>query len=352
MGWWRVGKRNADLERELRSDLELEEEEQQENGLPPEEARYAARRAFGNPTLIREQTHETWGWAHFERLAQDLHYAVRQLRRSPGFTLTAVLILALGTGAVTAVFSLIDAALLRMLPVENPQQLVQFKTINPAFPVNDAVSYPAYKMFREQTQVLAGAIAFRKQHKIDFEMDGQSALAEGQLVSGNYFTVLGVRAIKGRTILPADESVEGQNPVAVIGYDYWRSRFALDPAIIGKKILLNNALYTVVGVTEPEFFGVQPGERIDVSVPLTTISLINPGYAAAGTPYDTLKAPFRNWLDVMGRVQPDIAKEKGEASLQPVFAEAQREIAASLAGTPGDSPARKQAILQMRLHLD
>jgi predicted permease len=148
-----------------------------------------------------------------------------------------------------------------------------------------------------------------------------------------------------------DESVAGQNPVAVIGYDYWRSRFALDPGIVGKHILLNNAAYTIIGVTEPEFYGVQPGRRIDVSVPLTTIALINPGYAAAGSPYDTLKAPFRNWLIVMGRLQPGLAKEKAEASLQPVFAETQREIAASLAGTPGDSPARKQAILQMRLQL-
>jgi predicted permease len=352
MKWWQIRKRDADLERELRSDLELEEEEQRDSGVSPEEARYAARRAFGNTALIKEQTHEAWGWAPLERIGQDVRYALRQLSTSPGFGITAVLILALGIGAVTAVFSLIDAALLKMLPVENPQELVQFKSINPAFPVNDAVSYPAYKMFREQTQVLAGAIAFRKQHKIDFEMDGQSALAEGQLVSGNYFTVLGVRAIKGRTILPADESVEGQNPVAVIGYDYWRSRFALDPAIIGKKILLNNALYTVVGVTEPEFFGVQPGERIDVSVPLTTIPLINPGYAAAGTPYDTLKAPFRNWLDVIGRLQPGVSKEKAEASLQPVFDQSTREVVAALAGTPGDSPSRREAILQLRLRLD
>src|SRR6202050_4632129 len=171
MGWWRVGKRNADLERELRSDLELEEEEQQENGLPPEEARYAARRAFGNPALIREQTHEAWGWAAFERLAQDLRYALRQLRRSPGFTITAVLILSLGTGAVTAVFSLVDAALLRMLPVENPQQLVQFKTVSPAFPEDDAFSYPSFQALKKQTQVLAGAVAFRRLHKIDFEVD-------------------------------------------------------------------------------------------------------------------------------------------------------------------------------------
>jgi predicted permease len=351
MRWWQQKKRDADLERELRSDLELEEEEQRESGASPEEARYAARRALGNTTLIREQTHEAWGWAMFERVFQDVRYALRQLRRSPGFAITAILILALGIGAVTAVFSLIDAALLKMLPVANPEQLVHFKTISDTFPVNDSFSYPQFKTFQKQSQTLAGAIAFRRMWKIDFAVDGHSGLADGQLVSGNYFTMLGVKAALGRTVLPADETTAGQSPVAVIGYDYWRSRFALDPGVIGKHILLNNAAYTIIGVTEPEFYGVQPGRRIDVSVPLTTISLINPGFAAAGSPYDTLKAPFRNWLQVMGRLQPGIAQEKTEASLQPVFAETQREIAASLAGTPGDTPARKQAILQMRLKL-
>jgi predicted permease len=352
MKWWQLRKRNADLERELQSDLELEEEEQREKGLPPEEARYAAHRAFGNPTLIREQTHEAWGWAPVERLAQDIRYALRQLRRSPGFTLTAVLILALGTGAVTAVFSLIDAALLRMLPVENPQQLVQFKTVSPAFPEDDAFSYPSFQALQKQTQVLAGALAFRRLHKIDFEVDGHSALAEGQLVSADYFSVLGVKAVRGRTIVPADVAVAGQNPVAVISYDLWRTRFALDPGIIGKKILLNNAPFTIVGVTEPEFYGLQPGEKIDVTIPLTTIALVNPGFAAAGGPADALKAPFRNWLYVIGRLQPGVTTEQATASLQPIFVQCMRNAVASLAGSPVDSPAIRQAILQLRLRLD
>lgn len=352
MKWWQISRKSADLEREMHSDLDLEEEEQRESGLSPEAARYAARRAFGNTTLLREQTAEAWGWAPFERLAQDFRYALRQLRRSPWFTLTAVFILAVGIGAVTAVFSLIDAALLKMLPVQHPEQLIQFKSISPAFPVNDAFSYPTFKVLREQTHTLDGVIAFRKLHNIDFAMDGNSDLVEGQVVSGNYFSVLGVRAIRGRTILPADETVPGQKPVAVISYDYWRTRFALDSGIIGKKIQLNNALYTIIGVTEPEFYGVQPGQKIDISVPLTTLSLVNPGFATAGTPYDTLKAPFRNWLYVMGRLQPGISREVATASLQPIFAQSMREAASSLAGLPFDSPAVRQAILQFRLQID
>jgi predicted permease len=352
MKWWQLRKRDADLERELRADLELEEQEQREKGLSPDEARREARRAFGNTTLIKEQTHEAWGWAALEHFAQDIRYGARQLRRAPAFTITAVLILALGIGAVTAVFSLIDAALLRMLPVEKPEQLVEFKATNPAFPVNDAFSYPTLQDLKGQTQVLAGVFAFRKLNRVDLEVDGRGGLAEGQLVSGNYFAVLGVGAARGRTLLPIDETVAGSSPVAVIGYDYWRTRFALDPDIVGKHVRINNVPFTIVGVTEPEFYGVQPGEKVEISVPLTMIGSVYPGFANAGGPADALKAPFRNWLHVMGRVRDGVTSDRATASLEPVFAQSMRDAAASLAGTPIDSPAVRQTFLNFRLRLE
>ena len=352
MHWWQIHQRKADLERELQSDLELEEEEQRNDGVPPEEARYAARRAFGNATLIRERTHESWGWASVEHLGQDIRYGIRQLRTAPVFTGTAVLILALGTGAVTAVFGLIDAALLRMLPVRNPEQLVEFKATNPAFPINDAFSYPTFQALKSQTQVLDGVLAFRKLNKVDVEVDGRGGLAEAQLVSGNYFAVLGVEAARGRTLLPIDESVAGQSPVAVIGYDYWRTRFALDPDIVGKHILINNVPFTIVGVTERQFFGVQPGEKVEISVPLTMIGSLFPGFANPGGPADALKAHFRNWLHIMGRLQDGVTAEKAAVYLAPVFAQSMREAAASLAGLPIDTPAVRQAYLNFRLRLD
>lgn len=352
MRWWQIRKRNADLERELRSDLELEEEEQRETGLSAEEARYAARRAFGNPTLIRELTHEAWGWAALEHFAQDIRYGIRQLRMSPIFTSAVVLILALGIGAVTAVFSLIDTALLRMLPVEDPEQLVEFKATNPAFPVNDAFSYPTFQELKGQTQVLDGVLAFRKLNKVDVEMDGRGGLADAQLVSGNYFAVLGVGAIRGRTLLPIDETVAGQSPVAVIGYDYWRTRFALDPGIVGKHILINNVPFTIVGVTDREFYGLQPGEKVEISFPLTMVGSVYPGFANPGGPADALKAHFRNWVHLMGRLQDGVKRERATVSLEPVFAQSMREATASLAGLPIDSPAVRQAFLNFRLRLD
>jgi predicted permease len=342
-----------DLDKELLFHFEAQVADKVRSGIPETEARRLTRLEFGGIEQIKEDCRESRGTLWLESIVQDVRYALRQLLRSPGFTITCVLILALGIGAVTAVFSLIDAALLRMLPVKAPEQLVQLKTISPDFPANDAFSYSAFQRLSRQTQVLAGLIAFRRQHNIDLEFDGQSGLAEGQSVSGSYFSVLGVRAIRGRTLIEADESVA--SPVAVIGYDYWRSRFSLDPEIVGKKILLNNAPYTVVGVTEPEFYGLEAGARIDVSIPLTAYSQINPGYAAKGTPYDVLKAPFRNWLEVIGRLQSGVTGERtttATAALEPVFTQIKDEMNESLMGTPGDSPARRQTILALRLQLD
>ena len=283
---------------------------------------------------------------------QDVRHSLRQLRRSPAFTIAAVLVLALGIGAVTAVFSLIDAALLRMLPVRSPEQLVEFKSINPRWPENDVFSYPAFQAFKSQTQVLQGALAFRRLNDVDVEVNGSSGLAKGQLVSGSYFTVLGVGAAAGRTILPVDESVAGQTPIAVIGYDYWKTRFALDPGIVGKHVLINNVPFTIIGVTAPEFYGVQPGERVEISVPLTMISSVFPGFADAGGPADALKAPFRNWLHVMGRLQPGVSMQRATAGLEPGFDQSMRDAVASLAGLPFDSPAVRQALLSCRLQLD
>jgi len=341
-----------ELDKELRFHVEAQVADKVRAGIPESEARRLSRLEFGGIEQIKEDCRESRGTIWLESIVQDIRYALRQLRRSPGFSITAVLILALGIGAVTAVFSLIDAALLRMLPVQRPEQLVEFKNINPDFPVNDAFSYPAFKSFERQTQVLAGAIAFRQLNKVDLEVNRSSGPAVGQLISGSYFPMLGVKAIQGRTILPVDESVGGQSPVAVIGYDYWRTRFALDPGIVGKHVLVNNVPFTIVGVAEPEFYGVQPGEKIDIYIPLTMTVSVFPGFADAGGPADVLRAPFRNWLHVMGRLQDGVSREEASAKLEPVFAQSMRVAVASLAGLPFDSPAVRKTFLQCRLRLD
>jgi predicted permease len=343
---------DREIDAELRAHIELRIADNLSAGMSPEDARRDALLRFGNPTATRERVAQADAALTLASIWSDVRYGFRQLRRSPGFTAVALITLALGIGANTAIFSLIDAALLKMLPVRDPQQLVDFNAVNPVLGVNEQFSYRSFQAFEQQTRVLEGVLAFRKLYNMDLEVDGQSGLADGQLVSGSYFSVLGVKAILGRTILPADESVAGQSPVAVIGYDYWRSRFALDPDVIGQKILLNNAPFTIVGVTAPEFFGLQAGQRIDVSVPLTTVTLVRRDFADPDTPVDVLKAPFRNWLNVMGRLQPGVTSQQAMAALAPVFAQSMRETAASFAGLPFDSPAARQSTLQSKLRLD
>ncbi len=343
---------DRETDAELRAHIELRIADHIASGMTPDEARRDALLRFGNPTSTRERVAHAEAPLTLASVWADVRYGFRQLLRAPGFTAVALITLALGIGANTAIFSLIDAALLKMLPLRDPERLAEFKTISPAIGVNDQFSYRSFQLFEQQTRALNGVLAFRRLYNMDLEVDGQSGLANGQLVSGSYFAVLGVKAILGRTILPADESVAGQSPVAVIGYDYWRSRFALDPNVIGKKILLNNAPFTIVGVTAPEFFGLQAGQRIDVSAPLTTVTLVRRDFADSGTPVDVLKAPFRNWLFVMGRLQTSMNSEQTTTALAPAFAQSMRETAASFAGLPFDSPAVRQSTLESKLRLD
>jgi predicted permease len=343
---------DREIDAELQAHVILRTDDNLASGMSPAEARRDALVRFGNPTSTRERVAAADAALSLESIWADLRYALRQLRRSPGFTAVALFTLALGIGANTAIFSLIDAALLKMLPVQAPEQLVELTSVSPTVGLNDAFSYPTLQLLREGNRCFSGLLAFRKLHDINIEVDGHGGLANGQLVSGSYFTVLGVNALIGRTILPQDEGVPGQNPVAVIGYDYWRERFSLDPAVVGKKILLNNVAFTVIGVTPPEFYGMQPGERIDISVPLTTVTLVRPDFADAGSPYDTLRAPFRNWLYVMGRLQPGVTREHALANLQPLFAQSMRDAAAGLTGLPFDSPAVRHTFLNTRLQME
>ena len=247
MRWWQIGKRNADLERELRSDLELEEEEQREQGVPPEEAHYAARRAFGNPTLIREQTREAWGWAPFERLWQDTRYALRQMRKSPGFTTVVVLTLALGIGATASVFSVLNAVVLRPLEFPKANRLVEISSLKDGKPVG--TSAPDVKDFA------AGSSTFEKMAVYDEWRKNVSASPGGEnpqellvgLAPRELFEVLGVEPIMGR-LFTAEEGLQGRNHVTLITESYWRTRFQRYPKILGRTLTINDQPYSIIGV--------------------------------------------------------------------------------------------------------
>jgi predicted permease len=349
---WKIRRRHNQerIENELRFHLDRAIADLIAQGVPPEQAAREARLAFGNPQQLKEECRDARGLRPVEDLLRDVRYSLRTLRKAPVFTLVVVASLALGIGANTAIFTLIDAALLKTLPVRHPEQLVEFQSVSPMMPgLNDAFSYPVFQELRQQTSVLSGALAFRKLYNMDFEVNGHAGLVNGQVVSGDYFATLGVLPALGRTFAPDDE--KSRSAVAVISYDYWRSRFALDPEVVGMKILLDNAPFTIVGVTAPEFYGLEPGARIDVSVPLPAIAQLLPPFAAIDTPYDIMTGGLRNWLYVMARLQPGVSQERARALLAPVYERSMRRAVEGLGRVPFGSIPIQQAYLSMRLRL-
>jgi putative ABC transport system permease protein len=247
MKWWQIKKRKADLERELRSDIELEEEEQRENGLPFEEARYAALRAFGNPTLIKEQTHEAWRMAPFERLWHDIRYAFRQMRKSPGFTVVVVLVLAIAIGANASVFSVLNAVLLRPLEFPNANRLVEITSTKDGKPVG--TSAPDVKDFAAQSRTFEKMAVYDEWRKnVSVSKGGENAqeLMVG-LAPRELFEVLGVQPLLGR-LFTADEGLAGRNHVAIITDTFWKGHFRRDPKILGRTLTINDQPYTIIGV--------------------------------------------------------------------------------------------------------
>src|SRR5215472_503996 len=263
--------------------LERQIEQNLVAGMRPEEARYAALRLFGGVQQIKEECRDMRQTQFIDTLLLDISYSLRQLRRTPGLTAVVVLSLALGIGANTAIFSLIDAVMLKMLPVKDPGQLLLMSWavrskpgIVPSFLrslsgemdqdptgrfTSTSFSYPAFEDIRARNQVFSGLLGFADADRLNVGADGQPGLAVGQFVSGDYFSTLGVQAFLGRTITLGDDTLSG-SPAAMISYSYWAQRFGRDPAFVGRAITVNGVPFTLVGVTPPEFFGLQPGTAI------------------------------------------------------------------------------------------
>src|SRR5271157_2716016 len=217
-------------------------------------AQAAARRQFGNTTHIRESCRELWTFAWLETLRQDLRYAVRTLAKTPAFSFVAVLSLALGIGANTALFSLMDVMLLRPLPVKNPQELVEFVRTNSVSTMTN-IPYSVYTSFRQDQSVLADVFAIASSN-VAFRGGGVTDQAWALNVSGEFFPALGVNPLLGRTITPDDDRPGAMERVAVLSHAFWSPRLGSDPAVLGATVRLSGELYTVIGVMPTEFFGV------------------------------------------------------------------------------------------------
>ena len=248
------------------------------------------------------------------RLAGDLRYAGRTLRRAPVFTAVAVVSLALGIGANTAIFTLLDQALLRLLPVKDPEQLVLLTWQGSHYGSNtgsNALSYPMYRDFRDQNQVFSGMLC-RFATPLALGYEGSTERVAGELISGNYFEVLGVKPAIGRLIGADDDRTPGGHPVAVLSYDFWQQRFGGDPKIVGRTIHLNSFPTTVIGVSQAGFLGIDIANGQHLQVPMAMKKLMTPTW-------DELEDRRRRFVQVFGRLKPGVTLEQAKAGLQPIF---------------------------------
>ena len=256
-----------------------------------------------------------------ETLVQDIRYGLRTLTKNPGFTIVAVLTLGLGIGANTAIFTLINAVLLKTLPVSDPQSLVVIgdpslaHSRNVGTPTTDIFSYPLYRDLRDGNNVFSGVTASGEEHRCTVETTGAGMVTDDalvNLVSGNYFSVLGVSPFRGRMLTAQDDTAKSSNPVAVVSYEFWTRKLAGDPAIVGQTIRLNKYPYTLIGVAAPGFFGDTVGDKQDFWVPLSMQPQIMPG-----RPWlDDIHA---SWLRVIARLKPGVSRGQAEANMNLLF---------------------------------
>ena len=252
-------------------------------------------------------------------MLQDFRYALRQLRKSPAFAIVAIVTLALGIGANTAIFTLLDQALLRELPVSHPEQLVRLqyvgsntgRTSSYGGDSHSYFSYPMYKDLRDKNQVFDGMLA-NIEMGVGVQWNNQSELASGEIVSGNYFDVLGVKPALGRLFVPADDAAQNSNPVVVLSFNYWNSHFGGDPHVINQALYINGHPFTIIGVAAPNFHSAIAGFTPKLFVPMMTKPLVTPGW-------NDLDNRRSAWLTVIARLKPGVSTAQAEAAMTPLW---------------------------------
>jgi predicted permease len=322
----------ATVERELDDELafhiEREAGKYERQGMSREAALRRARLEFGGVEQMKEASRDMRGTARLESIGRDLRYAIRSLQSRPAFTLTVIATLALGIGANTAIFTLVDALLLRQLPVSHPEQLVivsdpaQVNNNNVGSPLTDFVSFLLYRDVRAGNTVFTDMYATGWSGPIDVQIGvGTDATAEqphAQFVTGNFFSVLGVPAYAGRTFTAAEDETPGQDPVAVLTYDYWQRRFSGSFSALGSIMRVNDVAVTIIGVTPPGFHGDIVGQPLDFWLPMMMDPLIQPHM-------NLLNDRAWSWLVMMGRLKPGVTIDQARREVPVVEANAIRE---------------------------
>ena len=322
-----------DMSKEMQFHLERETELNIRRGLPFEEARRAALVAFGGVEQMKEATRDMRGVERLESIVRDLRYAIRSLQSRPAFTLTVITTLALGIGANTAIFTLVDALLLRALAVPHPEQLVivsdpavTSSSNNVGDPVTDYVSFPLYRDVRAGNAVFSDMYASGATSEIDVQIgagadattEASAAQPHGRFVTGNFFSVLGVSAYAGRTFTAEEDETPGQDPVIVLTYDYWQRRFSGSRAAIGTIMRVNDVPLTIVGVTPPAFHGDNVGQPLDFWMPMMMYPIVQPRMPR-------INGRDWSWVVMMGRLKPSMTLEQARREVPVVEANAIRE---------------------------
>ncbi|HLG56603.1 MAG TPA: ABC transporter permease [Vicinamibacterales bacterium] len=343
LSWWlQRRRREAELREELEFHLDEEADARRADGLPSEQARSAARRDLGNVMLLREETRTLWSWALLEQFAQDVRFGLRAMLTNRMFTALAALSLALGIGANTAIYSFMDAILLRSLPVSDPASLavIKWRSKPVAFgrPAKDGPEFvvrsmsgridrdasgliaaifpfPAFDLLQQSSSsVLSHIFAYQPAGRINVLIRGEAEQAVGEYVTGDFFRGLAVLPAAGRMIATDDDRL-GAPAVTVISMGYSQRRFGSAASAVGQSMLIDNVPFTVVGVAPSEFFGVDPGANPDVYLPMRAKVLFDPSAAS------TFLAPDFYWLQMMGRLRPGVGLEQAQAALAPPFAQ-------------------------------
>ena len=331
-GLFRNNRAEEELAREVASHLALLADDFERRGMSPEEALLAAKRAYGGVEQAKQAHRDERSLLWIEQTIQDLRYALRMLAKSPGFAAVAILTLALGIGANTAIFSVIDAVMFRSLPTADPQRLVIFgwsshqepkmrsrsdygdcddkdHSKNCSFPV------PFYEAVRSHTKTLAGVTAFAGPLDVDFSGNGPASIAQGEYVSGDYFSTVGAKTILGRPLRPADDTATAP-PAIVLDYGYWQRAFGGDPSAVGRTIRLNNVEAAIVGVAEPSFTGLTPGKSQDFFMPLSLVRSVSSEWWG---PENRLADSTNWWVVVAGRLKPGVSIEQAQAETATLF---------------------------------
>jgi hypothetical protein len=315
LNWLRRGALEHDLERELQYHLQRRVADLTQSGLSESDARARAAREIGGLAQVREEVRDVWLTRWLRDFAYDLRFSARSVLHTPSFTATAVLSLALGIGATTAICSLVDQVILHELPVRDPGRLVliDWKGIQLAdtFGSWNLMSYPLCRDLQQHEEVFDGVFC-RALTTVTLSMGEEHTPVSAELVSGTYFSVLGVGPALGRVVQADDDQTPDARAVVVLAYDYWKTQLASAPDVVGRKILINQHPMTIVGVAAAGFRGIDVGEVPSLWIPASMAGQAIPSFT------DLLNRRTR-WVQILGRLRPDVTLAQAQAALQPWF---------------------------------